>query len=122
MPDPEARKPCVGLCVHLRSEKAMPLEPIDPIVEKICEYFDGVFTLQHTVPEDRIEVAKILALYIKDHASMEAIRQSQPNDLIRLFNKDSQGMWWCYWSGVNVQAANLTDAILEAAKAKKGGA
>ena len=38
----------------------MTLKPVPAVVGKICEYFDGVFFLQHTGPEDVSEIAKLI--------------------------------------------------------------
>ena len=107
----------------------MTLEHIDPIVEKICSYFDGVMMLDHTVPEDRIELAKILAPYIKDHAAMEVSRALHiethylsPEDAAKFAIPEDAG-----WVGITHKDFcmsetfdNPADAILEAAKAAKG--
>lgn len=99
----------------------MTLEPIDPIVDRICEYFDGVFTLQHTVPQDRIELAKILSAHINDHAAMEAMRSGKVESC---YVGRPSGKWKACVKMPNpfnqFGREDPADAILEAAK--KGGA
>jgi hypothetical protein len=60
----------------------MTLTPTPPVVGKICEYIDSVFTLQHTTPEDITEVAKLIAEHDAELMLM-VNRTASENEVLR---------------------------------------
>jgi hypothetical protein len=73
----------------------MTLKPTPPVVGKICEYIDSVFSLQHTRPEDATEIADLIAEHdaAKD-AEIERMRVelAEANTIIDKFPKTADGV------------------------------